>query len=483
MFGISPEGVVWTAVFAIALTVVTNLGVAWLRRAWRWRIGGIIANLLWAALVFAGGLIALRYIERMEHAALGYALFGSVALALSLLQAVLWQTMPAPRWRWPAFGPILHEVVYLLAATVLYFLLAWVADMSVLPGLLVPLWIGALLPELDSPDTPAGRLLPFLSRRLAAAGWGPAGVWHSLGANVIVAVLALPLAFLSIEAWYLVPLGFFAHLLLDLFRTPGIPVFWPLRETRYSLWGGALDPPGGRAETRLAAVLTAIGIALLLVVDVGPRPPPAVAAPSYEENVARYYSWRGRYLVFAYIQGTWQATGRRMSGRFEVLNAREDSFTMLDRYTGDVFTAGRGAEDNLYLNYLSLQTGDAIAIKPVEVTLDDQLLGEALAVVYEMQKEPGLQHIYASGDVVLDDAHNLAAVTLEPDLSQLTLRRVQEQAPGHYALRYLTAAELIELASLPVARGELVIAATYVTPPVGPTPTALPALPPKEVTP
>ncbi|MFO7614970.1 MAG: HAMP domain-containing sensor histidine kinase, partial [Bacteroidales bacterium] len=68
-------------------------------------------------------------------------------------------------------------------------------------------------------------------------------------------------------------------------------------------------------------------------------------------------------------QGTWQATGRWMSGRFEILNARGDSFVMLDRYTRQVFTAGRGAQDNLYLNYLSLQTGSAIEVKPVEVRL------------------------------------------------------------------------------------------------------------------
>jgi hypothetical protein len=316
-----------------------------------------------------------------------------------------------------------------------------------------------------------------------ATGWEPSGAWHSLAANAVVAVLALPLLLLSVQAWYLVSLGFFVHLMLDLFRGRGIPILWPLRETLYSLGAGPLAPPGGRAEMVLATVLAVVAVLLFLVVDVGPRPPAPAPAPSYDENVARYYSWRGRYLVFASVQGTWQATGQRVSGRFEVLNARGESFIMLDRYTGDVFTAGRSAEDDLYLNYLGLQTGAAIEVKPVEVALEDQPLGEMLAVLYEMQKEPGLQYIFASGDVLVDDTSGSSPVALEDDLSQLTLRRVQLVAPGHYTLRYLTAAELIELASLPVAHGTVVIVATYVRPPTGPTPTPLPPLPQQEVAP
>jgi hypothetical protein len=106
---------------------------------------------------------------------------------------------------------------------------------------------------------------------------------------------------------------------------------------------------------------------------------------------------RGRTLVLADVEGTWQATGRRVSGRFEVLGATDDSFILLDRYSGQVFSAGPSANENLVLNQINLETGLPVQIKAVEVHLEDQTLSNALAAVYQMQREAGLEHIFISG--------------------------------------------------------------------------------------
>jgi hypothetical protein len=240
---------------------------------------------------------------------------------------------------------------------------------------------------------------------------------------------------------------------------------------------GGICISGSAFEQKLAAAFGVVAIALLLIVDIGPPAPRLVPAPSYEQTLQRYQSVRGNNLVFAHIEGTWQATGRRMSGQFEILNAVGQSFIMLDRFTGQVFTAGRQAEDNLYVNQISLQTGPSASVKPVEVHLDGQRLAEALPILYQMQGEPGLELIYVSGDVIVPISQDAIGPSLQADYAQTSLRRVQEIDAGHYRLDYLTASELIELANVQVDMADLVFVAVYTHPETGPTLTPLPSPP------
>jgi hypothetical protein len=221
------------------------------------------------------------------------------------------------------------------------------------------------------------------------------------------------------------------------------------------------------------AILSAL---LLLSVDIGSPAPATAPSPSYEQTLQRYYSLRGNNLVYAYVQGTWQASGRRTNGTFEILNAAGDSYIMLDRYTGDVFSAGRSAEANLYLNRITLQTGSTASIRPVELHLDNQHIADGLPVLYEMQEEPGLQHIYVSGDIVVAPTENPNSPVLEQDYSQTSVRRIQAHELGHFSLHYLTASDLIALAHLPVEIGDLMIVATYTADTSGPTVTPLPTI-------
>jgi hypothetical protein len=184
---------------------------------------------------------------------------------------------------------------------------------------------------------------------------------------------------------------------------------------------------------------------------------------------------RGRTLVTAYIDGSWQISGRPISGRFEILNASDESFIMHDRYSGKIFTAGRAADDNVYLNQVILQSGPSVLVKPVEVHLEHQPLADALDIAYEMQREPGLQHIHVTGDLLLPVLENVISSTLQADYGQTSLRKIRSHGLGHYTLHYLTAVDLIELADVEVKTADIVIVATYTRPATGPTVTPLPS--------
>jgi inner membrane protein len=434
---------------------------------------GVAATLLWILLMFAAGVIAARYIERTNHTVAGFLLYGLAAFCLSLVRAHLHRRI-AKR---PAAGlppSVVPNLIYLLLAISLYLVLSLLACRPADPVLFIPLCIGALLPDLDSKESVVGRLARPVSQRLEAR-LGHRQEWHSLAANALVALVTAPLIVVNLEGWALISLGFLVHLLADTLGPEGIMLFWPITRRRYRILG--LVTPGSTAERTLAAVLTVVAVILLMVVDLGRAPAPPAAVPSFEQTLQRYYSMRGRNLVFARVEGSWQATGRRASGQFEVLNAVGESFIMLDRYDGKVFTAGRGPSDNFYLSTVSLWAGSPVRIKPVEVHLEGGYLGEALPSVYEMQREPGLQHMTIAGDVVLPVQGEVVSPTLQVDYAQTRLRKIQAQEPGHYTLHYLTASELIDLANLRVETADLLIVATYATPATGPTVTPLPSPP------
>lgn len=479
---------IWTGL--LTLSIVLTLFTNWLvsgrqrpsipRRFASSEVVAVAASVLWIILLLLAGIVASRYIERVEHTALGWVCFGLLAGVLSWIRAVLYRRLQKQAGHRPAaqgsqgLTTLGQMANYLLFALVVYLFGAWVLRRTVDPVAFIPLILGALIPDLDSPSSPIGRLLPAISRWLRAR-FGQRQGWHSLAANGLVAVVTLPLLLVpGTQVWVPLFLGFLCHILLDLFTPQGAMLFWPLNHTLYSLVGKSVPTRDPSRSRKLLAALGILAILLLFAVELGPPPPAPAPSLSYEQTLQRYYSLRGTSLVYAYVEGSWQVSGRRTSGTFEILNAVGDSFIMLDRYTGTVFSAGQGADDNLYVSRIRLQTGSPARIKPVELHLQGQHLADGLPVLYEMQKEPGLQHIYVSGDIVLASTEDGDVLALQQDYSQTSLRQVQAYEPGHFGLRYLTASDLIALAGLSVETADLVVVATYATPASGPTVTPLP---------
>jgi membrane-bound metal-dependent hydrolase YbcI (DUF457 family) len=494
MLGITGWMVLGLALYSLGITLLTFWIAARLwgggqaLRIWSpWVVAG---NVVWSAILFLASVIAVRYIERLDDVLPGYATYALVGFLLSLMRARL--ELRASESRAAGGGSqrvrlsraeIIHNLAYFLLALVLFLLVSWLAGGGPAnPSLLIPLFIGALLPDLDSPDSVTGRLLPAISRPLAVR-LGHKQAWHTPAAALLVAlVVSLPMFLVggSLVVPSMLLLGFAAHLLLDLLQPQGIMLLWPFGRNRYCFPGAPIQTYGSIPERRLSTGLGAAALILLVLVGLGPEPaPPPAPIPSYEQTLERYHDLRGRYLVFASLQGTWQTGGLVLSGRFEVLSALVDSYVLLDRYTGKVFTAGRSPQDHVYVDRISLETGSQVQIKPVEIRLVDQPLAGGLAVLYEMQREPGLEHIYVFGDLVLaaDPAGNEPHLALDHSLTGVP--RIEAEESRHYRLQYVTAADLIELASTgtEVETADLLVVATYSSPPAGPTATPLPPVP------
>lgn len=478
----------WTTAGLLLISLAVTLLADWLVARWQNEpllaregptalVADWLVRIAWAALLAAGAVIAVRYLERVNQSAFGYALLILLALLLSLMRSSLYRRAlrRAPRRLAERQDPEWHDLlpggIAILAGLVALLLLAGFAGQQLQWPAVAVLVLGAMLPYLDKQASLLGRALPFLSRPLHQK-LGHRQVWHTPFAAASLALLGLPLLVIGgWQTWMALPLGFLARTLVDLWSPPGVMLLWPFSQAHHQVPDRLLSMPGGHTQRWVAALLGVAAILLASVVGVGKEPPPPSVAPSYEQTLERYYTQRGRTFVYASVQGTWQASGRRIAGTFEVLNATGSSFVLLDRYTGGIFTAGRSAHDNLYVNSINLQTGETIRVKPADIQLAGESLASALPLLYQLQAEPGLEHIYVSGDLLLaPDSPGLPV-----DYSQTSLRRIEEVAPSHYRLRYLTAAELIKLAALRVETADLLIVGTYAVPATGPTVTALPA--------
>lgn len=86
--------------------------------------------------------------------------------------------------------------------------------------------VGALLPDIDHPNSALGRVIPFISIPVSAI-FGHRGVTHSL---LAVAGLSIALWYYG-GLWFVPPLiiGYLSHLSGDLLCNSGVPLFWPNR--------------------------------------------------------------------------------------------------------------------------------------------------------------------------------------------------------------------------------------------------------------
>lgn len=135
---------------------------------------------------------------------------------------------------------------------------AWAvaANLSGLPGnapeALAAAALGALLPDIDHPQSWAGRRMRVISVPLAMIV-GHRGITHSL---IAVAAGVIVLAALGF-GWMAAPVvvGYLSHLAADSLTPSGVPLLWPSRR-RFTF---NLCRTGGPLEIALVAAIAVIG--------------------------------------------------------------------------------------------------------------------------------------------------------------------------------------------------------------------------------
>jgi inner membrane protein len=130
--------------------------------------------------------------------------------------------------------------------------------------------IGSLLPDVDSPTSAMGRLVPFVSVPLERR-WGHRTVTHSLLALAGVAVAAAPLVALSRTAYFALLIGYLSHLISDCATKSGVPLLYPNltpcvipANDKYRVHTGSLT-----GEGPIFLVLVAVTLAFVPISNIG----------------------------------------------------------------------------------------------------------------------------------------------------------------------------------------------------------------------
>ena len=198
--------------------------------------------------------------------------------------------------------------------------------------------IGSLLPDVDSPRSSIGRMMPLASIPIERR-WGHRSITHSLLCMLALSVVTLPLLAYQSASYAAILLGYMSHLIADCATKSGVPLFYPHPavcvfpgSARYRVKTGSL-----MGEGTVLAVVVILLLAFMPISNMGGIWRSfryLMATPS-----AAYSDYRGAntetYLNF---EGQWRHTRERVRGKALILDARPAWFWIF--FDGRVLTCG-----------------------------------------------------------------------------------------------------------------------------------------------
>lgn len=196
--------------------------------------------------------------------------------------------------------------------------------------------LGSLLPDLDSPHSTLGRLLPGVAASLER--WRHRTVTHSLFALTALALLMLPLGWAVPSVYAGLLLGYASHMFIDCATVSGVMLFWPSPRAcvipgnaRFRIEVGSL------AESVLLVVLIAL-LALSL--------PVSTAGGTWRTIRYLLATQSGAYSTYVEttsqalldFRGRWRHNHEEVTAQAPILDATSTLFTIA--YEGRALTYG-----------------------------------------------------------------------------------------------------------------------------------------------
>jgi inner membrane protein len=280
-----------------------------------------------------------------------------------------------------------------------------VLGVALTPAVAACVLLGALLPDIDTPTSLAGRccrpLAGWLERRV-----GHRTLTHSLLGLALASLPVLPLAWIEPRWPVAFALGYLSHLLVDAANPPGVPLLYPSPVRAVFPARESLRPTeGSRGEAVLCA-----GVALGLVVlwplhHIGFTRSLHVLTRTTAGAIADFRGWEGTREVWADLGGHFRLSQRRLHRRVRILGIENVStLIVLDPGTNTIHTVGPNETANIYPSGIVAHPGRAVTVQTRSVTLTQRLLQDLLREV------PPEGETYFHGLVRTSDA-----VTLKPE--------------------------------------------------------------------
>jgi inner membrane protein len=243
----------------------------------------------------------------------------------------------------------------------------------------VPILIGAiasLLPDIDISTSPAGRVLPFISKPLEQR-FSHRSATHSLLASITLAVVSYGLWFVApvipLVIIHALNIGYFAGWFLDCFTKSGVEMFYPLgvrcvcpgnRNLRIST--------GSSAEYWLMVFVVAIAVWTFQLNNSGGLVKnfnALIAAPS---GVVELYNRKGgNEIIYAEYEGVWAGNRAPIKEEAPVIATNGEGF-LVTRDSGEVVKVGTEADSTIIVNRIRGREGEAAITRTETIYLDDE---------------------------------------------------------------------------------------------------------------
>jgi len=201
--------------------------------------------------------------------------------------------------------------------------------------------LGALLPDIDTPNSSVGRLLPFASIPIERR-WGHRTITHCLLAVGVLGVLSGPLVFYRTTMYAALLIGYLSHLLADCATKSGVPLFHPHPaqcvlpgNSRYRVTTGSLAEQG-----LLLVLLILLGLVFPLS-----RMGSAWRAIRYlmATQEAAYSDYREATTeTVLNFKGRWRTSRQPVEGKAQILEASKTKF--LIAFQGEVWVYGESGD-------------------------------------------------------------------------------------------------------------------------------------------
>ena len=314
------------------------------------------------------------------------------------------------------------------------------------PWVLTLVAIGALIPDLDSPESLFGRMLLPITKFIAAR-YAHRTLTHCLWTTVAIAIAALPLFYYyGWQYWSALPFGHLSSILADTLTVSGVSLFYP--DTRIYVYGGN---PKARIKTQSKAEFFVLGtmfLCFLFFVNIQSNGGLLMYVNSQVIGGTKgletiYEKYGGSNEVWASIDGTFATSQQEASGEYLAIG-RNGEF-IVSNARDRVY----GTNSNLAVRRMTAKEGKAITVRTESLLWQDEDFLNPLIALYQNNSNA---LIYITGRITIHAPEDIALLprpeqynALALNGSELTLDHCPVQWLGKIQYQYATGSAIAKI--------------------------------------
>lgn len=197
------------------------------------------------------------------------------------------------------------------------------------------IFLGSILPDIDTPQSMIGRCFRPLSSKLERR-FGHRTITHSLLGWLTVSLLALPLLIAGREYFLFFSLAYLSHILLDMANIQGVTFFWPDKKRDVLGQPEQRLASAQKKEAGLTILFLCLAILSLPLSKYGIRN--SLGWLLGDHTSASAIAMRSNVVSYLEFKATDQKTHEQVTGRARILGQGDNCFIV--DYNGVITTVG-----------------------------------------------------------------------------------------------------------------------------------------------